>query len=145
MTLSATKLRAIVNLLSDPGSAANAAGILAKEAQARGLLVADLVAQTMASPPPSSSSTSQPTSRASWQDVDPVDADALPYTKRIGVDHVGLVSMILGETDKAWLARTPDGGEAWFAKSVVENHGEDPQGRAILVIPRWPARRTQLI
>ena len=57
MTLSATKLRAIVNLLSDPGSAANAAGILAKEAQARGLLVADLIAQTTAStraysPPP---------------------------------------------------------------------------------------------
>jgi hypothetical protein len=31
MILSATKLRAIVNLLSDPGSAANAAGILARK------------------------------------------------------------------------------------------------------------------
>jgi hypothetical protein len=145
VTLNAAKLRAIVNLLSDLGSAANAAGILAREAKERGPLVADLVAQTMASPSAPSSSASQPTSRASWQDVDPVDADALPYTKRIGVDHVGLVSMILGETDKAWPAGTPDGGEAWFAKSVVENHGEDPRGRAILVIPRWPARRTQLI
>jgi hypothetical protein len=36
MTLTATKLRAVVNLLSDPGSAANAAGILAREAKERG-------------------------------------------------------------------------------------------------------------
>jgi hypothetical protein len=101
----------------------------------------------MASPSAPSSSASQPAPRPSWQDVEPADDDddAWPYTKRIGVDHVGLVSTILGETDEAWLAGTPDGGEAWFAKSVVENHGEDPQGRAIRVIPRWLAKKTQLI
>jgi hypothetical protein len=140
MILSATKLRAIVNLLSDPGSAANAAGILAREAQERGLLVADLVAQTMgsapAAPPP-------PSAPPRWQDVEPAD-DGGPYVRRIDVDHVGLVGAILGETDKAWLVEKPDGSEAWLAKSVVQNQRGDPQGRAILVLPKWLCRKIGL-
>jgi hypothetical protein len=86
MTLSAQKLRAIVNLLSDPGSAANAASILAREAQGRGLLVSDLVAQTVGPTSSTSSPASQPTPKPSWQDVDDEDDDG-PYTKRIDADH----------------------------------------------------------
>jgi hypothetical protein len=88
MTLTTAKLRSIVNLLSDPGSAANAAGILAKEAKERGLLVAGLVAQTMAAPAPIPSPAPSPP--PSWQ--------VEPYVKRIGPDHIGLVSEILAET-----------------------------------------------
>jgi hypothetical protein len=138
MTFSAAKLRSIVNLVSDPGSAANAAGILAKEAKERGLLVAGLVAQTMAAPAPI------PSPPPSWQDVEPVDDDG-PYVMRIGPDHIGLVSEILAETDKAWCAQLPSGDEMWLAKSVVDNHGEDPQGRAIFILPRWLARKGGLL
>jgi hypothetical protein len=141
MTLSAAKLRAIVNLLSDPGSVANAAAILAREASERGLLVADLVAQTIAPPAPAPAPPSGP---PTWQDVDDDEDDGGPYTKRIGPDYIGLISTILGETDKAWLVEKPDGSEAWLAKSVVQNHGGDPQGRAILVIPVWLCRKIRL-
>jgi hypothetical protein len=37
MTLSAQKLRAVINMLSDPGSAANAARVLTQEARERGV------------------------------------------------------------------------------------------------------------
>jgi hypothetical protein len=47
--LSSPKLRAIVNLLSDPLQAGAAANILAKEAHARGLLVADLISEASVS------------------------------------------------------------------------------------------------
>ena len=39
MTLSAHQLRSVINMLSDPLSAANAAGILAREAKESGVLV----------------------------------------------------------------------------------------------------------
>jgi hypothetical protein len=143
MTLSATKLRSIVNLLSDPGSAANAAAILAREAKERGLLVADLVAQTMAAPAPTPSPSPAPSAPPSWQDVED-EGSGGPYVKRIGPDLFGLVSEILNETDKAWLVEKPDGSEAWLAKSVVEHHGEDHCGRAILVIPKWLGRKIGL-
>ena len=141
MTLSAQKLRSIVNLLSDPGSAANTAAILSREARERGVLVADLIglASTSASSPP----TPPPSTTPTWQDVEPID-DGGPYVKRISGDMVGLVSGILNETDKAWLVEKPDGSEAWLAKSVVTNHGEDPQGRAILVLPKWLCRKIGL-
>ena len=45
MTFSANQLRSVINMLSDPLSAANAAGILAREAKERGVLVADLMRQ----------------------------------------------------------------------------------------------------
>jgi hypothetical protein len=76
--------------------------------------------------------------------VEPID-DGGPYVRRIDADHVGLVSGILAETDKAWCARVPSGDEMWLAKSVVENHGGDPQGRAIFVIPKWLARKGGLL
>ena len=50
MTLSADKLRAIVNLLADPMQAHAVAHRLTKEAKARGVLVADLIGQTLAPP-----------------------------------------------------------------------------------------------
>jgi hypothetical protein len=54
-------------------------------------------------------------------------------------------SEILAETDKAWCAQLPSGDEMWLAKSVVDNHGEDPQGRAIFILPRWLARKDGLL
>jgi hypothetical protein len=148
MTFSAQKLRSIVNLLSDPGSAANAAGILAREAKERWLLVSDLIGQVTASATATSPSPSQPapSSPPSFRDVDPIDEDdGGPYTKRIGPDHIGLVSEIIAETDKAWCAQLPSGDEMWLAKSVVENHGGDAQGRAIFVLPRWLAKKGGLL
>jgi hypothetical protein len=62
MTISPSKLRAVVNLLADPLQAGAAANILATEAKERGLLVADLIAETTAAAEPS------------WQDVAPVGA-----------------------------------------------------------------------
>jgi hypothetical protein len=142
MTLSAQKLRSIVNMLSDPGSAANAAHILATEARARGVLVADLIAQTTALAPPAAQAPepAAPPTAPIWQDVAPID-DGGPNAKRIDFEHVGLVTEIIHATDKAWLVETPSGGEAWLAKSQCEHHGEDHRGRAILVMPRWLARK----
>jgi hypothetical protein len=120
MTLTVKQLRSVANMLSDPGSAANAAGILAREAKERGVLVADLIAQMAAPAPqaPSSSPASAPPSAPpTWQDVDDEDDDG-PYVKLIDADHVGLVSMLLAETDKAWLVEKPDGSEAgWRSRS----------------------------
>ena len=48
MTFTADKLRAVVNLLSDPLQAHAAAAVLAREAEERKVLVADLIAQTLA-------------------------------------------------------------------------------------------------
>ncbi|MFZ0602080.1 MAG: hypothetical protein WAN05_12100 [Roseiarcus sp.] len=141
MTFSAKQLRGVVNLLADPQQAGNAASILAREAAARGLLVSDLVAQTMASmlasssPPPSA-----PPTAPRWQDVESID-DGSPYVKQIDADHIGLVAGVIAETPKAWCAQLPNGLEAWLAKSVVENYGEDASGRAILVVPKWLAKR----
>jgi hypothetical protein len=54
MTLAAAKLRAVVNLLSDPLQAHAAAGVLATEAKARNVLVSDLIAGALAPPRPGS-------------------------------------------------------------------------------------------
>jgi hypothetical protein len=150
VSLSVQKLHGVINLLSDPLQAGNAAFILTSEAKERGVLVADLMllvssaptssAQTYRPPPPPSDPS--PSSPPCWQDVEPIDDDG-PYAQRLG-QHVGLVSEILGETDKAWLVLTPSRDEAWLAESVVENHGEDRRGRAILVLPKWLARKIGL-
>jgi hypothetical protein len=143
MTLSAKQLRSVVNMLADQGSAANAAGILAREAKERGLLVSDLVAQSVG-PAPTAPAPAPPTA-PSWQDVDDDEDVGGPYTKYIGPDHVGLVSEVLAETDLAWLVEKPDGSEAWLAKSVVQCHGEDFRGRAILVVPKWLSKKVGLL
>jgi hypothetical protein len=138
VTLSATKLRAVVNMLSDPGSAANAASILAREAKDRGLLVADLVAQTIASTPsvaPPPPEPAAPSTAPTWQDVEPID-DGGPYVQRLG-QHIGLVGVMVAET--------PKGADAWLPKSQVENHGEDTYGRGIFIIPTWLAKRGNLL
>ena len=70
MTLSATQLRSVVNLLSDQGSAANAAGILAREAQARGLPAGDLVAQYESGAAATAPARYNVKTDPSWQDVD---------------------------------------------------------------------------
>jgi hypothetical protein len=142
VTLSPPQLRKVINLLSDPGSAGNAAGVLAAEAARRGLLVSDLIAETASLASSSSSPASAPRSSSSaapcWQDVEPADDGHGPYVKRIDADQIGLVAAILAETDKAWCIQLPNGNEAWLAKSVCENHGERPRrtgdlGRAEMV------------
>ena len=50
--LTGSKLRAVVNLLSDPLQSHAAANILADEAKRRGCLVADLLAEALAPAPP---------------------------------------------------------------------------------------------
>jgi hypothetical protein len=147
MTLTVKQLRSVANMLSDPGSAANAAGILAKEAQARGVLIADLIAQALAptpssAPPPAESAA--PSTAPSWRDVEPID-DGAAYMHRIGANHVGLVGFVVAETDKAWRVETPNAEPAWLPKSQCEHHGEDTYGRTILIVPVWLARRARLL
>ena len=103
MTLSAKKLVGVINLLSDPMQAANAAGILAREARECGVLVSALIAQVTTSSPvynPLPPSQPAPPTAPSFRDVEPIDAGG-PYVRRIDVDHVGLVSEIVAETPKA--------------------------------------------
>jgi hypothetical protein len=142
MTLSATKLRAVVNMLSDPGSAANAASILAREAKERDCLVADLITQALAPTPASAPSPepAAPPTAPSWQDVEPID-DGGPYVERLSADHIGLVGIMVAETPKAWCVEAPKGADAWLPKSQCENHGEDTYGRGIFIIPTWLAKR----
>jgi hypothetical protein len=123
MTLSTQKLVGVINLLSDPLLAANAAGILAREARERGLLVADLIAQTTAaapaySPPP------PPSTAPSFRDVESVD-DGGPYVKRIDHDHIGLVCWIIAEGPKAWCSQKPDGEEACEDDAVQDRNAQN--------------------
>jgi hypothetical protein len=137
MSLTDKQLRSVVNMLSDSGSAANAAGILAREAKARGVLVADLMAESLtpiqasAPPPPR------------FSDVDD-DHLGVAIGKRINFNCYGLRTEVLGETERAWLTRTPGGGETWLPKSQVEHHGEDLAGRTIFIIPSWLWRKKGL-
>jgi hypothetical protein len=69
VTLSAAKLRLIVNQLADPGTGHAAAHILATEAKARGVLVSDLIASTLVpTAPPTPPSSSPPEPRAASTD-----------------------------------------------------------------------------
>jgi hypothetical protein len=132
MTLSASKLRAIINLLADPLQAGAAANILANEASERGVLVADLIADT--APPVSAPPTAaEPDTAPAWREVEEDGA----YTRRIDAQRIGLVADVVSETPKAWRVELPNGELAWLAKSQCEHHGEDPKGRAILIVPRW--------
>jgi hypothetical protein len=136
MSLTDAKLRAVVNLLGDPLQAHAAAHVLAEEAKRRSMLVSDLIAQSLA---PAQAST-PPT--PSFSDVE-ADSDRIDVAigKRINFAAYGLRAEILGETEKAWLRRTPAGGETWLPKSQVEHHGEDAAGRAIFIVPAWLWRK----
>ena len=152
MTLSVQKLRGVINLLSDPLQAGNAAFILTREAKERGVLVADLMllvssastssAQTYRPPPPPPKP--EPTAEPTSSDVKSYDDRAKPFTKSLGDGDVGLASAILSETPKAWLVAKPDGTKAWLAKSQVLHRGEDRRGRAYFSIPAWLAKRIKL-
>jgi hypothetical protein len=119
--LSAKQLRSVANLLSDPGSAANAAGILAREARERGCLVAG----------------------------SDCDGARLGFIRRAAArarsaDHVGLVGPTVAETDKAWRVETPNAEPAWLPKSQREHHGEDVHGRTILILQQWLVHKIRL-
>jgi hypothetical protein len=144
--LSARQLRSVTNLLSDPGSAANAAGILAREARERVCLVSDLIASTLAPAPsatPPPPEPAAPPTAPCWRDIEPID-DGGPYAKRIDAQHVGLVGVVVAETDKAWRVETPNAAPAWLPKSQCANHGEDWCGRAVLVVPNWLAAKIKI-
>jgi hypothetical protein len=127
MPLSATKLRAVVNLLADPLQAHAAANILATEARKRGVVVADLIASSAIAPPPSPPPPSQPIGS---------------YVRLIDSEHVGIVSELIHETPKAWLVGKPGDGEPiWLPKSQCQCHGEDHRGRVIIIVPTWLAAR----
>jgi hypothetical protein len=133
MSMTDVKLRKVVNLLADPLQAHAAANILAVEAKERGVLVSDLIATMLA---PSSMATPTFTNVKAESDN--------PFAgvgKRINRDHYGLCAFITHETDKAWLVQSPDGEDVWLPKSQCEHHGEDPDGRAILIVPAWLARK----
>jgi hypothetical protein len=136
MSLTAAKVRLVINQLADPGTAHAAAHVLAEEAKRRGKLVADLVAESLA---PAKSPTAP---ASSFSNID-VDADRIEVAigKRINLSAYGLRAEILAETEKAWLTRTPAGGETWLPRSQVQHHGEDAVGRAIFVTPTWLARK----
>jgi hypothetical protein len=134
MTFSDAKLRAVVNLLSDPLQAHAAAHALAEEAKRRKMLVADLVAESLA---PTQASAPPP---PKFSDVDDDRVD-VAIGKRINFNAYGLRAEVLGETGKAWRARALGGGEVWLPKSHVDRHGEDAVGRTIFVLPSWLARR----
>jgi hypothetical protein len=136
VSLTAAKLRAIVNLLGDPLQAHAAAHVLAEEAKRRGKLVSDLIEESLAAargsaPPP-----------PRFSDIE-ADSDRIDVAigKKINLNVFGLRAEVLGETAKAWLARTPAGGETWLPRSQVKHHGEDPAGRTIFVLPSWLARK----
>jgi hypothetical protein len=133
MTLDSNKLRKIVNMLSDPGSAHVAANLLSVEAKARHILVSDLIAETLG-PPPMATPTFTNVRTES-------DSPFAGIGQRIDRDHYGLQSYIRHETPKAWLVERPDGEDVWLPKSQCEHHGEDPDGRAILIVPAWLARK----
>jgi hypothetical protein len=142
MSLTAAKLRLTINQLANPGTAHAAAHVLAEEAKRRGKLVADLVAESLA---PTKTSAPPLTAPApSFSDV-VVDSDDdridVAIGKRINLNAYGLRAEVLGETEKAWLTRTPAGGETWLPRSQVEAHGEDAVGRTIFVLPSWLARK----
>ncbi len=149
MTLSAKQLIGVINLLADPLQAGNAAGILAREARARRVLVIDLMAlasSTTPTPtyrPPPPSPDPEPTTAPTWRDVKPVDV-AKPFVKSLGRGDIGLASAIHSETAKAWLVEKPDGTRAWLAKSQVLNRGEDRRGRTYFSIPAWLAKKIKL-
>jgi hypothetical protein len=139
MSLTDAKVRLIINQLADPGTAHAAAHVLAEEARRRGKLVSDLIAESLA---PAQASAPPP---PSFSDVEE-DSDRIEVAigKRINFNCFGLRAEILGETEKAWLTRTPAGGETWLPRSQVEHHGEDAVGRAIFIVPAWLWRRKGL-
>jgi hypothetical protein len=132
VTLDSNKLRKIVNMLADPGSAHVAANLLATEARERHCLVADLIAETLAPP-----SMATPT----FTDVrTESDNPFAGIGQRIDRDHYGLQSYVAHETPKAWLVEGPDGEQVWLPKSQCEHHGEDPSGRIVFTLPVWLAK-----
>lgn len=130
MTFSDAKIMAVINLLGDPLQAHAAAHALAQEAKRRKMLVADLVAESLAQAQPSTA----PAPKFSDVDDDRID---VAIGKRINFDTYGLRAEILGETNRAWLARAPGGGEFWLPKSQCQHHGADAVGRAIFIVPAW--------
>jgi hypothetical protein len=142
MTLTADKLRAVVNLLSDPLQAHAAAAVLAREAEERKVLVADLIAQTLA---PVEAPPTAPVEPPRWRDVD-VAPDRGPYVKRIDSGRFGLVGVVARKSARAWLVEVPPGGKfQWLPKSRCELRGEDVSGRGIFVVPSWLASRIGLV
>jgi hypothetical protein len=137
VSLTDAKVRSVINLLGDPLQAHAAAHVPAEEAKRRSMLVSDLIAQSFAP-----AQASAPSPAPSFSDVE-ADSDHIDIAigKRINFNCYGLRAQVLGETTKAWLTRTPAGGETWLPRSQCQDHGEDAVGRTIFVLPSWLARK----
>lgn len=133
------KLRKVVNLLADPLQSHVAAHILREAAKERGVLVADLMSTL--TPPSMATPRSQP-SYGPFDDASTYDV-SLPRSigKRLNEDSYGLQAFIKHETNRAWLVQTPGGDEIWLPKSQCQHHGNDQEGRAILILPMWLVRK----
>jgi hypothetical protein len=139
--LTGSKLRAVVNLLSDPLQSHAAANILAEEAKRRSCLVVDLLTEALAPAPPTQPAEPAPAS----YDVLVEDDIGVSIGRRINAESYGLRSEIIATTEKAVLIRTRANTKVWLPKSQIERHGEDAVGRAILIVPVWLARKAGLL
>jgi hypothetical protein len=143
------KLRKVVNLLADPLQAHAAAHILAEAAKERGVLVSDLMGALAAPSMTTPHNQSYGPTAYDVDDDDPFDDDygvhdvGLPRStgRRINEDSYGLQAFIKHETNKAWLVQTPGGDDIWLPKSQCQHHGNDAEGRAILILPMWLVRK----
>jgi hypothetical protein len=95
--LTGPKLRAVVNLLSDPLQSHAAANILAEEAKRRSRLVADLLAGALAPAPPTQPAEPAP----AFRDVVVEDDIGVSIGTRINAEIYGLRSEIIATTEKA--------------------------------------------
>ena len=138
--LTGPKLRAVVNLLSDPLQSHASVNILAEEAKRRSCLVADLLAEALAPAPPTQPAEPAP----AFHNIVAEGDVGVSIGRRINAESYGLRSEIIAEIDKAWLVRTPAYKHAWLPKSQVDHRGEDAVGRAILIVPVWLARKAGL-
>jgi hypothetical protein len=139
--LSGPKLRAVVNLLSDPLQSHAAANILAEEAKRRSYVVADLLAEALAPAPPTEPAELAP----AFHDIVVEDEIGVSIGRRINPESCGLRSEIVGTTEKAALNRTQANAKVWLPKSQIKRHGEDAVGRAILIVRVWLARKAGLL
>jgi hypothetical protein len=141
MALSPDKLRAIVNLLSDPLQAHAAAHRLAEEAKERRVLVADLISEALGPGPPKAARAPPiPPGEPELFD-NGVSAIGRPLNLR----DYGLRTTVLRETAMAWLVEWPSGEDVWLPKSQCQHKGLDVDGRVIFIIPVWLLKRKALL
>jgi hypothetical protein len=135
--LTGPKLRAVVNLPSDPLHSHAAANILAEEAKRRSCLIAELLAEALAPAPPTQPAEPAP----AFRDVVVEDDIGVSIGTRIDVEIFGLRSEIIATTEKAISIPMRANTKVWLPKMQIERHDEDAVERAILIVQVWSARK----